>query len=184
MAYRLAGRRGLAIAGLLLGSLVSPRAGQAQPRTWVGSLSYESPGLLAPVLFVVSTDDDGREWSAGLIGWTLAADWKGPAGARRRHVFVRVTPVNANASNVAYRQGLRDERAEYRPAPPRGAWGPKSRTRVDGSAAIACLACTNGSADGRVRRAGVLAPAIRRHRDHTAVHARDVGRGFGARWEA
>jgi hypothetical protein len=100
---------------MLVCIVLMPRAGHAQPRTWVASLNYESSHLLVPVLFVVSADDNGRQWSAGLTGWTMSADWRTPAGdGRTRHVFARLTPVNANASNFVFRDGIRDETAAYR----------------------------------------------------------------------
>lgn len=107
--------RGIAVSPWLLCVLLAPLPAHAQPRTWVTSLNYESSRLVVPVVFVVSSNDDGREWSLGLTGWTLTADWKTPADERRkRHVFARITPINANASNFIYRDGVRDEAAEYR----------------------------------------------------------------------
>ena len=95
--------------------VVTPRSAAAQPRAWLASLSYESSNLYVPVLFVTSTNDKGREWSAGLTGWTLTADVKSPTGeGRARHLFARVTPLNANASNLIYRDGVRDRAAEFR----------------------------------------------------------------------
>lgn len=100
---------------LLLCSVMTPAMAQGQPRTWFASLNYESSQLLVPVVIVVSANDDGREWSVGMVGWTLSADWKTAAGDRRkRHIFARFTPVNANSSNFIYRDGVRDSAAEYR----------------------------------------------------------------------
>src|SRR5688572_10531858 len=96
-------------------ALVTPEAVRAQPRSWLASVSYESSHLVVPVLFVASGDDAGREWSLGLTGWTLSADMTSPAGERRkRHLFVRLTPVNAHAGNIVYRNGVRDGAAEFR----------------------------------------------------------------------
>ena len=96
-------------------SVMTPAIAQGQPRTWLASLNYEASHLLVPVIIVVSADDEGREWSVGLTGWTLSADWKAAAGERRkRHIFARFTPVNANSSNFIYRDGIRDAAAEYR----------------------------------------------------------------------
>jgi hypothetical protein len=110
-----AGGRPIAVMLLLVCSVMRPAIAQGQPRTWLASLNYESSQLLVPVIIVVSANDDGREWSVGLVGWTLTADWKTAAGdGRKRHVFARFTPVNANSSNFIYRDGVRDSLAEYR----------------------------------------------------------------------
>ena len=68
-----------------------------------------------PVIIVASADDEGREWIVGLTGWTISADWKAAtSGTRKRHIFARLTPMNANSSNFIYRDGVRDAAAEYR----------------------------------------------------------------------
>ena len=109
------GRCAIAVSLLLLCNDLTPAFAQEQPRTWFASLNYESSELLVPVIIVVSADDDGREWSLGLTGWTMSADWKAATnGTRKRHIFARLTPVNANASNFIYRDGIRDAEAEYR----------------------------------------------------------------------
>jgi hypothetical protein len=94
---------------------MAPAFAQGQPRTWFASLNYESSHLLVPVIAVVSADDTGQEWSLAVTGWTISADWKASANdRRRRHIFARVTPVNANSSNFIYREGVRNPAAEYR----------------------------------------------------------------------
>jgi hypothetical protein len=114
----------IAVSLLLLWGGVTAGAAQAQPRTWFASLNYESSHLLVPVIVVVSADDDGREWSVGLTGWTLSADWKAAAGDRhKRHMFARLTPVNANSSNFIYRDGVRDAAAEFRASAVEGGVG-------------------------------------------------------------
>jgi hypothetical protein len=109
------GKRRIAVMLSLLCGVMRPAIAEGQPRTWLASLNYESSQLLVPVIIVMSANDDGREWSVGLVGWTLSADWKPAAGdGRKRHVFARFTPVNANSSNFIYRDGVRDSAAEYR----------------------------------------------------------------------
>src|SRR3954447_4049685 len=94
-----------AVAGLLF-SLAAADNVSAQTRTSFGSLQYQSPGLLVPVVFVTSTHEDGGEWSVGITGWTLTAESKGESReGRSLHVFARLTPVNANASNIVYENG-------------------------------------------------------------------------------
>lgn len=90
-------------------------AAHADSRIWLGSLNYESPRLAVPVVLLLATDDSGKEWSAGLTGWTLSGDWRiRVAENQKRHLFVRLTPLNAHGSNYAYRDGRRDEAAEYK----------------------------------------------------------------------
>src|SRR3954467_14716029 len=94
---------------LLLASLVGaawPQAVTAQSRAAVVSLQYESPTLVVPVAIVSLRSDAGREWTLGVVGWTLGADWRHvDRPSRRRHVYVRVTPFNANSSEYFYSQG-------------------------------------------------------------------------------
>jgi hypothetical protein len=109
------GRARTAVAVLLFFYVMTSGVAQGQTRTWFTSLNYESPRLLVPVIIVVSADDAGREWSLGMVGWTLSADWKIASDDRRkRHIFARFTPVNANSSNFIYQDGVRDAAAEYR----------------------------------------------------------------------
>jgi hypothetical protein len=92
-------------------------AAHADSRIWLGSLNYESARLAVPVVLLLATDDSGKEWSAGLTGWTLSGDLKiRVAENRTRDLFIRLTPFNANGSNYAYRDGQRDEAAEYKAA--------------------------------------------------------------------
>jgi hypothetical protein len=89
----------------------------ADSRIWLGSLNYESARLAVPVVRLLATDDSGKEWSAGLTGWTLSVDWKmRVAENQKRHLFVRLTPLNAHGSNYAYRDGRRDAAGEYKAA--------------------------------------------------------------------
>src|SRR5688572_15630178 len=109
------GTCGIAASFVFLCGAMAPAFGQGQPRTWFASLNYESSHLLVPVIAVVSADDTGQEWSLAVTGWTISADWKASVNdRRRRHVFARVTPVNANSSNFIYREGVRNPAAEYR----------------------------------------------------------------------
>ena len=87
---------------------------RADSRLWFGSLNYESARLVVPVLLVVSTDEEGNEWSLGVTGWTLSADRKTAIdGTRKRQLFARVTPINAQSGRYVYRDGQRDAAAEF-----------------------------------------------------------------------
>ena len=91
-----------------------PAAVGAQARAAVVSLQYESPTLAVPVAVVSLGSDEGREWTLGVVGWTLGADWRDvERPTKRRHIYVHVTPFNANSSKYFYLQGERDEAAEY-----------------------------------------------------------------------
>ncbi len=106
-------RRLPALAALLV-SLATANIVSAQTRTSFGSLQYESPGLLVPVVFVISTREDGGEWSVGITGWTLTAESRAQLReGRKLHVFARLTPINANASNIVYEHGRRGTAGEY-----------------------------------------------------------------------
>src|SRR5215203_4670224 len=97
------GRRAMWLA--LIVTVTCPAAVRAQSRVYVGSLNFESPALLVPVLRVTHADDQ-HEWTLGLTGWTLGADWRAAATPRwRRHVFARFTPFNAHSSNYIYVDG-------------------------------------------------------------------------------
>ena len=87
---------------------------RADSRLWFGSLNYESPGLVVPVLLVVSVDGEGNEWSLGLTGWTLNGERKTAIDStRKRLLFGRVTPINAQSGHYIYRDGVRDTAAEF-----------------------------------------------------------------------
>jgi hypothetical protein len=87
---------------------------RADSRLWFGSLNYESARLVVPVLLVVSTDEDGSEWTLGVTGWTLSGERKTPINStRKRQVFARITPTNAQSGQYVYRDGERDEAAEF-----------------------------------------------------------------------
>ena len=91
-----------------------PRALAAQSRAAVVSVHYESPSLVVPIAVVALRSDGGREWTLGVVGWTLGADWRHvDRPGRRRHLFVHATPFNANSSDYAYSDGKRDEASEY-----------------------------------------------------------------------
>jgi hypothetical protein len=176
---------GVAVASWLLCSVVTPTLVDAQPRTWVTSLNYESSRLVVPVIVVVSSNDDGREWRLGLTGWTLTGDWKTPADDRRkRHVFARITPINANSSNFIYRDGIRHEPAEYRASAAEGGAGIEfahTRRWTGGYRALVMYQRVGGLADTDVatfwRRpfAGV---------ELTQQYARVTSdERFGSRWE-
>ena len=78
---------------------------RAQSRAAVVSLQYESPALAVPIAVVALRSDEGRELTLGVVGWTLGADWRRVDGPhRRRHLFVHVTPFNANSSDYFYRR--------------------------------------------------------------------------------
>ena len=87
---------------------------RADSRLWFGSLNYESPGLVVPVLLLVSSDEQGNEWSLGLTGWTLSGERKTAIdSSRKRLLFARVTPINAQSGHYIYRDGVRDSAAEF-----------------------------------------------------------------------
>ena len=91
-----------------------PQAVEAQSRAAVVSLQYESPTLVVPIAVVSLRSDEGREWTLGVVGWTLGADWRhADQPARRRHLYVHITPFNANSSEYFYSQGERDTASEY-----------------------------------------------------------------------
>src|SRR5712671_1787096 len=99
---------------LALAALAVAAPARADTRAWLASLNYESAQLVVPVVAVRSTDDRGHEWNAWLAGWTLGADWSVARTPRRRwRVEVRVTPVNAQASNYIYAGGRRDPAASF-----------------------------------------------------------------------
>jgi len=81
---------------------------------YVASLNFESPALIVPVLRVTHADDR-HEWTVGLTGWTLGADWRVAATPRwRRHLFARFTPFNAHSSDYIYVGGRRSTAAQAR----------------------------------------------------------------------
>ena len=91
-----------------------PRAVTAQSRAAVVSLQYESPALIVPIAVVSLQSDAGSEWRLGVVGWTLGADWRHvDRPTKRRHLYVRVTPFNANSSDYFYSQGERDDPSAY-----------------------------------------------------------------------
>jgi hypothetical protein len=110
-----AGRTRWAVPLLVCVAMAVPAPARGDSRVWLTSLTYESPTLVAPVLVLVSSDDDsGREWRLGVTGWTLGAGWKVTKSPRlRRQIFAQVTPFNAHASNYIYRDGRRDPSASY-----------------------------------------------------------------------
>src|SRR3954452_12579768 len=105
-------RRSAVLAAVII--VGAPGALAAQSRAAVVSLQYESPALAVPIAVVALGSDEGRELTLGVVGWTLGADWRRvDSPHRRRHLFVHVTPFNANSSNYFYADGERDEGAEY-----------------------------------------------------------------------
>ena len=109
---RRSGRLSALLAGVI--SAGCPGALAAQSRAAVVSLQYESPDLAVPIAVVALRSDEGREWTLGIVGWTLGADWRHVDSPHRRgHLFVHVTPFNANSSDYAYANGERDRSAEY-----------------------------------------------------------------------
>jgi hypothetical protein len=101
----------------LLASLICavwPHAVSAQSRAAIVSLQYESPTLVVPIAVVSLRPDPGREWTFGVVGWTLGADWRQvDRPTKRRQIYVRVTPFNANSSDYFYSQGERDDASAY-----------------------------------------------------------------------
>src|SRR5436190_15489434 len=104
---------GSALLGLLI-CAAWPQALAAQSRAAVVSLQYESPSLVVPIAVVSLRSDAGSEWTLGVVGWTLGADWRHvDRPTKRRHLYVRVTPFNANSSAYFYAEGDRAEASEY-----------------------------------------------------------------------
>jgi hypothetical protein len=179
-----AGPCGIAISLVLVCSGMTPAFAQQQPRTWFASLNYESSHLLVPVVNVVSADDEGREWSVGVTGWTIGADWKlATIATRKRHLFARFTPVNANSSNFIYLDGVRDVAAEYRASALEGGAGIEiahTRRWTGGYRVVALHHRVSGITDSRVstfwRRpfAGVEVT-----QEYTRVTSEER---FGSRW--
>ncbi len=174
----------IAVPLLLLCSGFAPAIVEGQPRTWFASLNYESSHLLVPVIVVVSADDDGREWSLGLTGWTLSADWKAAAGDRRkRHIFARFTPVNANSSNFIFRDGVRDAAAEFRASAVEGGAGIEiahTRRWTGGYRALVLYHRVGGISDSNVStfwRRPFAGVEITQH--YTRVTSEER---FGSRW--
>src|SRR5215218_7894615 len=175
-------------AGVLLSILctfVTPLSANAQPQVWIASLNYESPRLLVPVILVVSANDEGREWTLGVTGWTLAAGWKTRVSEkRRRDMFARLTPVNANSSNFIYRNGARDPAAEYSALSTEGGAGIEvahTRRWTGGYRALAIYQRIDGLPDPGVQ-------AFWRHPfagiEITQQYARVTSdERFGSRWE-
>lgn len=184
MGNRVRGCVGLVLVSIFC-SAATPRIVDAQPRTWVASLNYESSRLLVPVIFVVSADDEGGEWSVGLTGWTLTADWKASVSdGRRRHIFARLTPVNANGSNFIYQRGVRDDAAAYRASSAEGGAGIEiahSSRWTGGYRAIVMYQRISELSDSRVsmfwRRPFAGVEITRRH---SRVSSDDR---FGSRWD-
>src|SRR5687768_4062275 len=139
---------------LLLCCGITPAFSQGQPRTWFASINYESSNLLVPVIIVAAADDGGREWSVGLTGWTISADWKAAtSGRRKRHIFVRLTPVNANSSNLNYQEGVRDRGADYRSSAIEGGAGVEiahARRWTGGYRVLTLYQRVDGMADSNV----------------------------------
>jgi hypothetical protein len=107
-------RSGQAVLFIAVACAAWPRAVEAQSRAAVVSLQYESPTLVVPIAVVSLRSDEGREWTLGVVGWTLGADWRhADRPARRRHLYVHITPFNANSSEYFYSQGERDRASEY-----------------------------------------------------------------------
>jgi len=107
-------RSGQALLLVAVASAACPQGAGAQSRAAVVSLQYESPTLMVPIAVVSLRSDEGREWTLGVVGWTLGADWRHvDRPARRRHLYVHITPFNANSSEYFYSQGERDRASEY-----------------------------------------------------------------------
>ena len=103
-------RSGQALLLVAVACAAGPRAVTAQSRAAIVSLQYESPALIVPIAVVSLQSDEGREWRLGVVGWTLGADWRHvDRPTRRRHLYVHVTPFNANSSDYFYSQGERDD---------------------------------------------------------------------------
>ena len=94
--------------------LVSPARLHAQTRVVFAGAAYQSKPILAPVVFLVSSRDDDREWAIGVTGWTLAADAKQTLGPTwKRHAYIRMTPIHAHASTTIFVDGRRNRSEEF-----------------------------------------------------------------------
>ena len=103
-------------AACLLGACVLINASPlyAQTRVVFAGAAYQSKPILAPVVFLVSSRNEDREWAIGVTGWTLGADAKQAlAPTWKRHLFVRFTPIHAHASSTIFVDGVRDRSAEF-----------------------------------------------------------------------
>ena len=69
-------RSGQAMLLVAVACAASPRGVGAQSRAAIVSLQYESPTLVVPIAVVSLRSDEGREWTLGVVGWTLGADWR------------------------------------------------------------------------------------------------------------
>lgn len=112
---RAARRSGAVLAAVLCAVLCAgPASGQS---ALVANLLYEGPALVAPALVLISAGDDGRAWSVGITGWTLAGEWsRRGSPARTLVTSASVTPLNANGSDRMFRDGARVPELAYRNA--------------------------------------------------------------------
>lgn len=86
----------------------------AQTRVVFAGAAYQSTPILAPVVFLMSSTDEDREWAMSVTGWTLGADAKQALSPKwKRHLFVRLTPIRAHASSTIFADGLRDRSREF-----------------------------------------------------------------------
>lgn len=102
----------------LLVALGSPPRAASQVRILVASVGYESPGLVAPVVFLSSFAASGAgTWTVGLAGYTLSGERTKNRSPRVSTVLrAEVTPLNSNSSSYVYRDGQRDPTLTFRDA--------------------------------------------------------------------
>ena len=87
-------------------SYASSMPARAEPPLVVVSAAYESPTLLAPAVQLIARDADGGSMAGGFVGWTLGIEREWALGPRSfLGVGAEVTPLNANASDIHWRDG-------------------------------------------------------------------------------
>lgn len=104
-------RRTALVLALWFGSSVPARG---EPLLVVLSTSYESEALVAPAVQLLRRDADGGSMTAGFVGWTLGLEREWALGPRSFvSVANEVTPLNANASDIHWRDGQDDAARDF-----------------------------------------------------------------------
>jgi hypothetical protein len=96
---------------------------QAEPAVLAVQGYYESPRLFAPAVYLVFPSANG-DLGLSQVGWTtrLEGEWR-----QTSHVSLvgstELTPLNAQSSNLFYRDGEEDDSRDFRDTSWNGTWG-------------------------------------------------------------